>query len=105
MYSTVKPESPTNGQIYFDTEKEKFFIFKNGIWNEKELRSSERIVQVLREEEWKTIDFSCVKKGERLRLFDPDGKPVRDEFGEMEWTSASKSYFVPKLNTWKIKIN
>jgi hypothetical protein len=40
------------------------------------------------------IKWEHIKKGDTIRLFEPDGTPVEDEFGNTEFTATSDAYLL-----------
>jgi hypothetical protein len=44
--------------------------------------------QVFKEEQWYDISFSELKKGDKFRVFNPDGQLVTDENGNTEFIAS-----------------
>jgi hypothetical protein len=44
--------------------------------------------QVFKEEQWYDIKFSELKKGDKFRVFNPNGQLVTDENGNTEFTAS-----------------
>ena len=48
-----------------------------------------RRIEVFRNGEWVTVGrLLMVRAGERFRMFEPEGKPVKDKAGKTEWVAA-----------------
>jgi len=54
-----------------------------------------RITEVNREEEWKVVPLSEVKKGDRFRMFEPDGEPVKNVSGDVVFVAHEDSFLGP----------
>ena len=63
-----------------------------------------RSTQVLRNNEWGNINFTELKNGDIFRLFEPDGKVVRDKLGDDEFMAVSDPYLYKDEQTWMIDI-
>lgn len=58
-----------------------------------------RKVEVLKKGEWKTVRLKEVKKGDRFRLFEPDGTPVLDNKQRAEMIACKDAYLDGELWT------
>lgn len=63
-----------------------------------------RTVQVLRDEEWRTIHFKSLLRGEYFKMKEPDGSQVVDSSGRDTFRTISKPYFCSDFEAWLIDI-
>lgn len=63
----------------------------------------ERIVYVYKSGLWQITPFEELKKGDRIRIDEPDGTPVVDTRGAVQWETDSDAY-LNEENIWTVQI-
>lgn len=104
MYLLEKPKNPIYGQMYFDTQKEKFYTYKTKWVESKDITSISRITQVWHDNQWVIINFNCLKSGDRFKLYEPNGQIIIDDEGYTEWTviEEAKKRTANKREFWSV---
>ena len=63
-----------------------------------------RTIMVLRGGEWIQTKLETVKKGEMFKMFESDGTPVEDRYGNVEWEASSDAYKMPRSGIWGVDV-
>lgn len=53
---------------------------------------------------WKEVPFQRLKKGQKFRLFEPDGKPVTDDGGSKQWICEKNAEIDPDTGVYYVTI-
>ena len=61
----------------------------------------QRKIEVEIDGTFQTVNFLQLKPGDKFKMFEPDGKEVRDVYGNTEFIATSEPY-QNKRNEWQI---
>ena len=61
-----------------------------------------RKVEILERGQWKPCEFLDISKGDTFRMFEPDGKPVKDKIGKTDFLAVSDIYRRDKDDVWNL---